>query len=77
VTVHQPVTASLNIGPTATIPTQFPSGAAISFTTGKPAAQVCSASRPMHVEYVSYTGALRALQLLLSVTAARCHYSIP
>ena len=56
VIVHQPVTASLNIGPTATIPTQFPSGANLKFTTGTPAAQVCSGSRPMHVEYVSYTG---------------------
>jgi hypothetical protein len=57
VTLNQTATASPNIGPNANVSPYIPSGAAFSFSPGTPATPVCTGGRPMHVEYVSDTGA--------------------
>jgi hypothetical protein len=56
-TISQHVIASPNVGPTANVSPYIPSGAAITFSAAGPSAVFCTGSRPMHVEYVSHTGA--------------------
>ena len=56
VTRNLPVSAGSLIGQPAQISPYLPSGAAFSFTAGQPSQADCF-GRPMHVEYVSYTGA--------------------
>ena len=63
VTVHQPASATF-AAPGVAPPVQVTSGFAINFSPGTPAAQVCTANRPMHVEYASYTGACSTAAVL-------------
>ena len=58
ITLNTVVSAGSNIG-TAAVPSAMPSGASFSFSVSstQPDNLTCVGSRPMHVEYVSYTGA--------------------
>lgn len=64
VTVNQPVSATI-AAPGVAVAGSFPSGFHVQFSPGQPAPQVCTANRPMHVEYASYTGAQNRCALCL------------
>ena len=70
VTVHQPVSATF-AAPGAPISGDFPSGLAVNFSPGTPAALVCTANRPMHVEYSSFTGARQHHHLIPTLSLLR------
>ena len=75
-TIDQHVTASPNVGLNANVSPYIPSGAAISFSAVGPAVVDCTGSRPMHVEYVSHTGAQNRIMVVKSSSIDDLSYCV-